>query len=134
MRRKRKEVEAALGKGARPNYLSGTQLVFDKKERAIVQAFLASGRGGPLGRLGQGLLDDGGGGGEVGDDGALSTAGSFASDGSRTWSRWGNSSHGSTAVVVNDLVKLTKRAERVCGRRSAPPGGGPWLSRKGPGT
>jgi len=111
--RTRKAAEKSMGSGLTPHYSSKTKLIFDRKEREIMQAFLSSGRKGPLGPLGQGLLagsdDDytslGGG------SGMTSSGGDSRS--TRAWSRWGNSSHGTTAVVVTDLVKMNAKASKV---------------------
>jgi len=110
--RTRKAAEKSMGSGLTPHYSSKTKLIFDRKEREIMQAFLSSGKRGPLGPLGQGLL--------AGDDATSLGAGSGMtssvggeSRSTRAWSRWGNSSHGTTAVAVTDLVKMSAKASKV---------------------
>lgn len=112
--RTRKAAEKSMGSGLTPHYSSKTKLIFDRKEREIMQAFLSSGKRGPLGPLGQGLL--------AGDDEDATSLGAGSgmtsslggeSRSTRAWSRWGNSSHGTTAVVVTDLVKMSAKASKV---------------------
>jgi hypothetical protein len=109
MKRKRLEAERSMGPGLAPHYSSTTKLAFDRNERELVQAFVFSGRRGPLAPLGQGLLASSDDGSSLG--GSLDE--SATGHESRAWSRWGNSSHGTTAVVVADLVKLGNKAAKV---------------------